>query len=185
MYQEVMTEKRKQLLEKSEIERSLTRLAHEMTERLPSIDDIVLIGIRTRGEFIATRLAKALKKISGNNIPTGFLDVTFYRDDFRERLIQPQVKGTEISFSLDGKMVILTDDVLFTGRTIRAALDEIMDFGRPAAVALAVLVDRGHREMPIKADFVGKNIPTSDTEHVLVRLKEVDGEDAVYLVKYD
>ena len=180
-----MTEKRKQLLDKSEIERSLTRLAHELTERLPFIDDIVLIGIRTRGEFITTRLAKALKKISGNDVLTGFLDVTFYRDDFRERLIQPQVKGTEISFSLDGKMVILTDDVLFTGRTIRAALDEIMDFGRPAAVALAVLVDRGHREMPIKADFVGKNIPTSDTEHVLVRLKEVDGEDAVYLVKYD
>ena len=180
-----MTKKRKQLLDKSEIERSLTRLAHELTERLPFIDDIVLIGIRTRGEFITTRLAKALKKISGNDVPTGFLDVTFYRDDFRERLIQPQVKGTEISFSLDGKMVILTDDVLFTGRTIRAALDEIMDFGRPAVVALAVLVDRGHREMPIKADFVGKNIPTSDTEHVLVRLKEVDGEDAVYLVKYD
>lgn len=179
-----MTKKRKQLLDKSEIDRSLTRLAHEIAERFPSIDNIVLIGIRTRGEFIATRLTEALKRITGVEAPAGFLDVTFYRDDFRERLIQPQVKGTDISFSLDGKIVILADDVLYTGRTIRAALDEIMDFGRPAAVALAVLVDRGHREMPIKGDFVGKNIPTSENEHVLVRLSEVDGEDAVYLVEY-
>ncbi len=184
MYEVVMTKKRKELLDKSEIDRSLTRVAHELTERL-SIDSLVLVGIRTRGEFIAMRLAKSLKKISGVDVPTGFLDVTFYRDDFRERLIQPQVKGTDISFSLDGKIVLLADDVLFTGRTIRAAMNEIMDFGRPASVALAVLVDRGHREMPIKADFVGKNIPTSNTEHVLVRLSELDDEDAVYLVSYE
>ena len=114
----------------------------------------------------------------------GFLDVTFYRDDFRERLIQPQVKGSDISFSIDGLTLILTDDVLFTGRTIRAALDELMDFGRPAKILMATLVDRGHREMPIKADFVGKNIPTAENEHVLVKLDEVDGEDAVYLVDY-
>ncbi len=177
MYEVVMTKKRKELLDKSEIDRSLTRVAH--------VESLVLIGIRTRGEFIAARLAKSLKKISGVDVPTGFLDVTFYRDDFRERLIQPQVKGTDISFSLDGKIVLLADDVLFTGRTIRAAMNEIMDFGRPASVALAVLVDRGHREMPIKADFVGKNIPTSNTEHVLVRLSELDDEDAVYLVSYE
>ncbi|MEE2876201.1 MAG: bifunctional pyr operon transcriptional regulator/uracil phosphoribosyltransferase PyrR [Candidatus Neomarinimicrobiota bacterium] len=179
----MMAKKSKKLLGKSEIERSLTRVAHELTEQL-SIEELVLIGIRTRGEFIATRLSKALMKISGTDVPTGYLDVTFYRDDFRERLIQPQVKGTDISFPLDGKTVLLADDVLFTGRTIRAAMNEIMDFGRPASVALAVLVDRGHREMPIKANFVGKNIPTSNMEHVLVRLSEVDDEDAVYLVNY-
>jgi len=179
----MMTNKRKMLLGKADIGRSLTRVAHEVTERF-SIEELVLIGIRTRGEYIALHLAEILKKISGTKVPTGFLDVTFYRDDFRERLIQPQVKGTDISFSLDGKKVLLVDDVLFTGRTIRAAMNEIMDFGRPASVALAVLVDRGHREMPIKADFVGKNIPTSDTEHVLVKLSEIDNEDAVYLVNY-
>ncbi len=178
-----MANKRKKLLGKEDIGRSITRVAHEVTEGL-SIEELVLIGIRTRGEFIALHLAKALEKISGIKVPTGFLDVTFYRDDFRERLIQPQIKGTDISFSLDGKIVLLVDDVLFTGRTIRAAMNEIMDFGRPASVALAVLVDRGHRDMPIKADFVGKNIPTSNTEHVLVRLSEVDNEDAVYLVNY-
>ena len=155
-----MANKKKKLLDKEDIGRSLTRVAHEVTERL-AIEELVLIGIRTRGEFIALRLAGALKKISNTKVPTGFLDVTFYRDDFRERLIQPQVKGTDISFSLDGKTVLLVDDVLFTGRTIRAAMNEIMDFGRPGSVVLAVLVDRGHREMPIKADFVGKNIPTS------------------------
>ncbi|MFQ6676444.1 MAG: bifunctional pyr operon transcriptional regulator/uracil phosphoribosyltransferase PyrR [Fidelibacterota bacterium] len=173
------------LLDAPEIDRILTRLAHEIVERYGTVENVGLIGIRTRGEFIASRLVSKLKGLTGRTVPLGFLDVTFYRDDFRERLIQPQVKGTEIPFSLDGLTVILADDVLYTGRTVRAALDEIMDFGRPARVTVAVLVDRGHREMPIKGDFVGKNIPTADNEHVLVRLKEVDGRDGVYLVRYD
>ena len=173
------------LLDESGIERSLTRVAHEIAERYPTSEHLALIGIRTRGEFIANRLASTLESISGREIPLGFLDVTFHRDDFRERLIQPQVKGTDIPFSIDGMTLILADDVLYTGRTIRAALSEIMNFGRPSGVSVAVLVDRGHREMPIKADFVGKNVPTAENEHVLVRMKEVDGEDAVYLVRYD
>ncbi|MFQ6615795.1 MAG: bifunctional pyr operon transcriptional regulator/uracil phosphoribosyltransferase PyrR [Fidelibacterota bacterium] len=177
--------KKSRLLNTDEIDRILTRLAHEIKERYSSIEEVGLIGIRTRGEFIASRVASKLKELTGHTVPIGFLDVTFYRDDFRERLIQPQVKGTDIPFFIDGLTIILVDDVLYTGRTIRSALDEIMDFGRPARVAVAVLVDRGHREMPIKGDFVGKNIPTAEKEHVLVRLKEVDDQDGVYLVKYD
>ncbi|MEE9167563.1 MAG: bifunctional pyr operon transcriptional regulator/uracil phosphoribosyltransferase PyrR [Candidatus Neomarinimicrobiota bacterium] len=173
-----------QVLDEEGIDRSLMRVAHEIADLYGSCEDVALIGIRTRGEFIATRLASKLREISGRKIPVGFLDVTFYRDDFRERLIQPQIKGTDIPFSIDGMSLILADDVLFTGRTIRAALSEIMDFGRAARVSVAVLVDRGHREMPIKADFVGKNIPTADNEHVLVRMNEVDGRDEVYLVEY-
>ena len=176
--------KKKQLLDEDGINRSLSRIAHEIAERLPGTDKIALIGIRTRGEFIATRLAERIESLTQNEVHLGFLDVTFYRDDFRERLIQPQVKGSDISFSIDGLTLILADDVLFTGRTIRAALDELMDFGRPAKILMATLVDRGHREMPIKADFVGKNIPTAENEHVLVKLNEVDGEDTVYLVEY-
>lgn len=166
------------------IDRSLSRMSYEIAERYGSSEDLAIIGIRTRGEFIAIRLASKLKKIVEHDIQVGFLDVTFYRDDFRERLIQPQVKGTDIPFSIDGLSLILADDVLYTGRTIRAALSEIMNFGRPARVSVAVLVDRGHREMPIKADFVGKNIPTAENEHVLVRMKEVDGKEEVYLVEY-
>jgi len=173
------------ILDERGIDRSLTRVAHEIAEQYPSCENLALIGIRTRGEFIATRLASTLKIITGCEIPLGFVDVTFHRDDFRERLIQPQVKGTDIPFSIDGLSLILADDVLYTGRTIRAALSEILNFGRPARVSVAVLIDRGHREMPIKADFVGKNVPTAEKEQVLVRLKEVDGEDAVYLVEYD
>ncbi len=176
-------ETRKKILDSKDIDNSIKRLAYELTERFKEINDIVIIGIRTRGEFIALRLAELLKDISGIKIPTGFLDVTFYRDDFRERLIQPQIKGSSITFSIDGKIVILTDDVLFTGRTIRAAMNEIMDYGRPSSLSLAVLIDRGHREMPIKADFVGKNIPTSNYEHIIVRLAEIDNKDGVYLIK--
>ncbi|MBF88310.1 MAG: bifunctional pyr operon transcriptional regulator/uracil phosphoribosyltransferase [Candidatus Marinimicrobia bacterium] len=176
-------ETRKKILDSKDIDNSIKRLAYELAERFKEINDIVIIGIRTRGEFIALRLAELLKDISGIKIPTGFLDVTFYRDDFRERLIQPQIKGSSITFSIDGKIVILTDDVLFTGRTIRAAMNEIMDYGRPSSLSLAVLIDRGHREMPIRADFVGKNIPTSNYEHIIVRLAEIDNKDGVYLIK--
>ena len=181
----MIDEKKKILLDREWVNRSLTRIAHEVVERHASIEKLALVGIRTRGEFIAKRLREKIREITDADVPLGFLDVTFYRDDFRERLIQPQVKSTDIPFSIDGLTLVLADDVLYTGRTIRAALDEIMDFGRPAAVTLAVLVDRGHREMPIKADFVGKNIPTAENEHVYVRMEEVDGEDAVYLVRYE
>lgn len=173
------------LLDETKIDRTITRISHEIVERFPELENIAIIGIRTRGEFIARRIAEIVKSITGNEIPIGFVNVTFHRDDFRERLIQPQVKGTDIPFSIDGLAIILADDVLYTGRTIRAALSEIINFGRPSAVTLAVLVDRGHREMPIKADFVGKNIPTGDAQHVYVRMKEVDGIDGVYLVTYN
>ena len=179
-----MEETRKKLLDSKEIDNSLKRLAHELAERIESINDIVIIGIRTRGEFIAVRLAELLKKISGIQIPIGFLDVTFYRDDFRQRLIQPQIKGSSTSFSIDGKAVILADDVLFTGRTIRAAMDDLFSFGRPSSVQLAVLVDRGHRELPVRADYVGKNYPTSINEHIHVYLEDVDDEDSILLVEY-
>ena len=177
-----MSEKTNIILSAIEIKNSITRLSHEIIEKV-NIKNLVIVGIRNRGEFIAKRISSNIKIFSKINIPTGFLDVTFYRDDFQQRLLQPQIKGSDINFELNDKIVLLVDDVLFTGRTIRAALNEIMDYGRPSVVSLAVLIDRGHREMPIKADFVGKNIPTSNVEKVLVRLNEVDNDESVYLVK--
>jgi len=162
--------------------RTITRLAHEILEKNKGSQNLVLIGMRTRGEFIATRIHEKIKEIDSSNPNLGILDVTLYRDDFRTRLKQPQVSVTDITFDVNDKEIILIDDVLYTGRTVRAALDALMDLGRPNTIQLCVLVDRGHREMPIKADFVGKNIPTSINEEVKVKLKEIDGEDAVYLV---
>ena len=144
-------------------------------------DNIILIGIITRGEPLAKRLRKLIENITNIKIPIGFLDITFHRDDFRKRLVVPQIKGTDIHDSIDGKIVILVDDVLFTGRTIRAAMDELNAFGRPSNIQLAVLVDRGHRELPIRPDYVGKNIPTNEGEHVKVLLKEFDKKDIVTL----
>ncbi len=138
--------------------------------------------MRTRGEFIAERIQKEIKRIENKLVPLGVLDVTLYRDDFRQRLKQPEVSVTNITFDITEKDVILIDDVLYTGRTARAALDAIMDLGRPQTVQLCVLIDRGHRELPIKADFVGKNIPTSINEEVKVKLKEIDEQDAIYLI---
>ena len=172
-----------QLVTQEDLKRTITRLAHEILEKNRGVKDLVIIGIHTRGAYIAQRLAKKVKAIEKEEVPTGFLDATLYRDDFRTRLKQPDVQVTNIPFQIDEKNVILVDDVLYTGRTIRAALDALMDFGRPNSIHLAVLVDRGHRELPIKADFVGKNIPTSLGEEVRVKLKEVDTEDAVYLVE--
>lgn len=180
-----MSDKKTEVLDHDGIDKALKRIAHEILEQAGNPENLALIGIRTRGEFIAIRLAAKIKEISGHEMSMGFLGVTFYRDDFRERLSAPKVKGTDISFSIDGLTIILADDVLYSGRTVRAALSEIVDFGRPDRVMLAVLVDRGHREMPIKADFVGKNVPTAENEHVFVRLDEVDGEDRVYLEKFD
>ena len=161
--------------------RALTRIAHEILERNRGLDEIALVGIRTRGVPLARRLAHALHDINGDNVPTGALDITLYRDDLMRHPVGPQpvVRRTEIPFSIDERKILLVDDVLYTGRTIRAALDALIDFGRPRAIQLIVLVDRGHRELPIKADYVGKNIPTSTTQSVQVHLAEVDGRDEV------
>jgi pyrimidine operon attenuation protein/uracil phosphoribosyltransferase len=166
------------------IARQVTRLAHEIVEKNGGAGEVVLIGIRTRGEPLAERLQSLITGHTGHDIQLGALDITFHRDDFRERLVVPQIEGTHIDFSLDDKIVVLVDDVLYTGRTIRSAMEALMAFGRPKKIQLAVLVDRGHRELPIKADYVGKNIPTNEGEHVNVMLKEVDGKDAIVLMSY-
>lgn len=170
------------IIDEEGLTRTITRLAHEILERNKGSKNIVLIGMRTRGEFIAQRIKSKIQEIEGYEPNFGILDVTLYRDDFRTRLKQPEVSVTNITFDINEKDVILIDDVLYTGRTVRAALDALMDLGRPNTIQLCVLVDRGHRELPIRADFVGKNIPTSIDEEVKVKLKEIDGEDAIYLV---
>ncbi len=170
------------IIDEEGLVRTITRLAHEILERNKGSKNIILIGMRTRGEFIAERIKKKITEIEKSEPQYGVLDVTLYRDDFRTRLKQPEVSVTNITFDVNEKDVVLIDDVLYTGRTVRAALDAIMDLGRPNTIQLCVFVDRGHRELPIKADFVGKNIPTSINEEVRVRLNEIDGEDAVYLV---
>ena len=167
------------------ISRSITRLGHEILERNNGAQELMLIGILTRGEPLAIRLQKLIKRITKIEIPIGFVDITFHRDDFRSRLVVPQVKGSNIQDSINDKVVVLVDDVLFTGRTIRAAMDELNAFGRPSNIQLAVLVDRGHRELPIRADFVGKNIPTHEGEYVKVWLKEIDNKDSVTLQNYN
>ena len=172
------------LLDCKEIERTIVRLAHEIIEKNMDLEHIVLIGIRTRGEFLANRLLKRVKDISGVKLFSGILDVTFYRDDFRTNLGSPKIGSSNILCEIEGKTVILIDDVLYTGRTIRAAMDEVFSYGRPSCIQLAVLVDRGHRELPIRADYVGKNYPTSNNEHIHVRLQDVDEEDSVLLVEY-
>ncbi|MEO7804204.1 MAG: bifunctional pyr operon transcriptional regulator/uracil phosphoribosyltransferase PyrR [Actinomycetota bacterium] len=162
--------------------RALKRIAHEILERNKGPGDLVLVGIRKRGVPLAQRLADEIDKIEGYRPPTGVLDVSFYRDDFRTRTPEV-VDPTSFPFDVDGKTIVLVDDVLFTGRTVRAAIDALVDFGRPRAVQLAVLIDRGHRELPIRADFIGKNIPTSSKEDVKVKLVETDGSDSVEIVK--
>ncbi|MEJ2636684.1 MAG: bifunctional pyr operon transcriptional regulator/uracil phosphoribosyltransferase PyrR [Calditrichia bacterium] len=171
------------ILNEQDIRRIVTRLAHEIIEKNRGVEDLVIVGIRTRGAYLATRISEKIKEIENTEIPTGFLDVTLYRDDFRTRLKQPSVEVTNIPFMIDEKNIVLVDDVLYTGRTVRAALDALMDFGRPALIYLAVLVDRGHRELPIRPDIVGKNIPTSIGEEVQVKMQEVDEEDKVLLVE--
>jgi pyrimidine operon attenuation protein/uracil phosphoribosyltransferase len=172
-----------QILDHAGFERTLTRLAHEILERNKGSESIVIVGIVTRGEHLARRLAAKIQDIEHRELQIGFIDITLYRDDLRGRLSQPVLRGTDIHFDLTDKNIILVDDVLFTGRTIRAALDELVDLGRPASIQLAVLEDRGHRELPIKADYVGKNIPTSRNEEIKVLMEETDGEDSVLLVE--
>ncbi len=171
------------IIDEAGMNRTITRLAHEILEKHGGTENIALLGMRTRGEFLAKRIHGKIKEIDGADVNLGTLDVTLYRDDFRTRLKQPEISVTDVTFDLNGKDIILIDDVLYTGRTARSALDAIMDLGRPQTVRLCVLVDRGHRELPIKADFVGKNIPTSINEEVKVQMKEIDGEDAVYLIE--
>ena len=161
-------------MDANDIERALTRIAHQILEVNKGCENIALVGIVTRGDILAKRLCDKIFAIEGMHVPLGALDISFYRDDF-STYIAPQVLGSNIPFTLDSKTIVLVDDVLFTGRTIRAALDALMDFGRPAAVQLAVLVDRGHRELPIRADYVGKNIPSSKDENVRLYLEETDG----------
>src|ERR671911_237796 len=169
------------VMDADRIARTLTRIAHEIVERNKGVDDLALVGVRTRGVHLARRLARTLKEITGDSVPTGALDITLYRDDLMRHAVGPQplVRRTEIPFSIDDQKVVLVDDVLYTGRTTRAALDALIDFGRPKGIQLIVLVDRGHRELPIKADYVGKNLPTSHEESVQVRLQETDNRDEV------
>ncbi|HXG54930.1 MAG TPA: bifunctional pyr operon transcriptional regulator/uracil phosphoribosyltransferase PyrR [Vicinamibacterales bacterium] len=172
-----------QVMDALRMSRALTRIAHEILERNRGLNEIALVGIRTRGVPIARRLARSLNEINGDDVPTGALDITLYRDDLMRNPVGPQpvVRKTEIPFSIDGRKILLVDDVLYTGRTIRAALDALIDFGRPRAIQLVVMVDRGHRELPIKADYVGKNLPTSLRQSVQVRLEEIDGADEVVI----
>ena len=169
------------VLDEQAIRRALTRIAHEIIEKNKGIDDLLLVGIRTRGIYIANRLAERINQIEGRNVPVGEIDITLYRDDLSKITIdqEPLVKGSHIEKDINNQTVILVDDVLYTGRTVRAALDAIIDIGRPSAIQLAVLVDRGHRELPIRADYVGKNIPTSSSEKIVVELSEVDEFDQV------
>jgi len=167
------------------IRRMLTRIAHEIIERNKGTERLVLVGIRRRGVPLARRLAGLIKDIEGTQVPLGVLDITLYRDDLQTIAQQPIVRTTEIPVDIDEKIVVLVDDVLFTGRTVRSALNALIDFGRPATIQLAVLVDRGHRELPLRADFVGKNVPTSRKEVIGVKLQEIDGTDTVVIKEMD
>lgn len=171
------------VMDKETVRRTLMRITHEILERNKGREGLCLVGIRTRGAVLAERIKKYIKQIEGDQVPLGILDITFYRDDLTLVGAQPIIGETLIDFDLTGKKIVLIDDVLFTGRTIRAALDALIDFGRPSQIQLAVLIDRGHRELPIRADFAGKNIPTSTSQDVQVVLKEVDGKEDQVIVK--
>ncbi len=172
-----------QILDAEGIRRALTRIAHEILERSKGTRQLVLIGIRRRGVPLAQRIAGIIREIEGTSVPLGVLDITLYRDDLSKLAYNPVIRKTDVPFSLNDKKVILVDDVIFTGRTVRAALDALMDLGRPQLVQLAVLVDRGHRELPIRPDFVGKNVPTSHREVIAVQMLEIDGKDQVVIME--
>ncbi|UCD54669.1 MAG: bifunctional pyr operon transcriptional regulator/uracil phosphoribosyltransferase PyrR [Candidatus Omnitrophota bacterium] len=177
-----MTFKEKaRILDAEGIKRAVTRISHEILEKNKGTEDLVIIGIRNRGEHLGHRVADFIEKIIGKKVPFGILDITLYRDDLTEVAEQPILKETRIDFDITGKKIVLVDDVLFTGRTIRCAMDQLIDFGRPTVIQLAVLVDRGHRELPIRADYVGKNVPTALNEVIEVKLKEYDGVDEVVI----
>jgi pyrimidine operon attenuation protein / uracil phosphoribosyltransferase len=174
---------RVRVLDAASIERSLTRIAHEILERNKGLAGVGIVGVQTRGVPLARRLAATLGTIEGTAPPVGVLDINLYRDDLSRIADHPVLRRTQIPFEIDDATIVLVDDVLFTGRTVRAALDAVMDLGRPRAIQLAVLVDRGHRELPVRADFVGKNVPTAPVERVDVLLQETDGHDEVVIVK--
>lgn len=174
------TEKSK-IMDPKAIDKSLERMAHEIVEKLKTVEDMAIIGIKNRGAYLGQRLADKIEKITGRRPKVGALDITLYRDDLTQVSEQPVVHATEIGFTIDGEKIVLVDDVLFTGRTIRCALDALIDFGRPSQIQLAVLIDRGHRELPIRADYVGKNVPTALKETVEVKLSESDDKDEVVL----
>ncbi len=169
------------IMDEMAMKRALTRIAHEIIEKNKGVDNVAVVGIRRRGGPLAQRLAARIQEIEGVNVPVGILDITLYRDDLTTLSSQPQVHRTEVDFAISGMNIVLVDDVLYTGRTIRAALDALMDLGRPRAIQLAVLIDRGHRELPIKADFIGKNVPTSRQEVISVLVKEIDSKDEVVI----
>ena len=179
-----MKEKAK-ILDKDAIARALMRIAHEILEKNKGTENLCLVGIRNRGVYLAKRLAECIKKIDDKDVPVGILDITLYRDDLTLVASQPVVRKTEIDFDINDRNLVLVDDVLYTGRTVRAALDALVDFGRPKSIQLAVLVDRGHRELPVRADYAGKNIPTSQKETVEVRLEDTDGCEEVVIVEKD
>jgi pyrimidine operon attenuation protein/uracil phosphoribosyltransferase len=175
-----MNKRRKaQIMDADDMSRALTRMAHQILEQNRGPESLILVGIQRRGAPLAERIAQLMSGFEGGKVPVGVLDITLYRDDLQLVAKQPVVGKTELPKSIEDQVVVLVDDVLFTGRTVRAAMDELMDFGRPRAVQLAVLIDRGHREIPIRADFVGKNVPTSAKEIISVKVKEMDGEDSV------
>ena len=178
-------QKKALIMDEAQMRRSLTRMAHEIIERNKGVEDVVLVGIRRRGEPLAQWLADAIQRVEGTRPPVGIVDITFYRDDLTHISREPQLNRTEIPFDLEGRTVVLVDDVLFTGRTVRAAMDALMDVGRARRIQLAVLIDRGHRELPIRADFVGKNIPTSAAEFIRVSMAGVDSETNVWLCATD
>lgn len=170
-----------EIMDEKALDRALTRIAHEIIERNKGVEGLVLLGIKTRGVTLANRLCRKIQDIEGNELPVGSLDITSYRDDIRDLHDATQQNETDIGFDITGMKVVLVDDVLYTGRTVRAAMDAIIDMGRPMNIQLAVLVDRGHREFPIRADYVGKNVPTSRSEMVIVNVMEADGKDGVLL----
>jgi len=169
------------ILDEAAIGRALTRIAHEIIERNKGIHDLMIVGIKTRGETLARRLAKRIEQIEGKPVLLGVVDISMYRDDLSKRSLEPEIKGSDLPEDITGKIVVLVDDVLYTGRTVRAAMDALVDHGRPSMIQLAVLVDRGHRELPIRPDFIGKNVPTSREEQVVVALAEVDEADQVFI----
>lgn len=175
------------LLDGPSLNRAITRIAHEIIERNKGIDEVIIVGIKTRGAYLARRLAERIEMIEGKAVRTGELDITLYRDDLSTKQVydQAQVQQVDIDYQVNNQKIVLVDDVLYTGRTVRAALDAVMDLGRPSQIQLAVLVDRGHRELPIRADYVGKNIPTAGHERIVVNLIEVDGQDVISIVKED
>ena len=178
-------QKKALIMDEAQMRRSLTRMAHEIIERNKGVEDVVLVGIRRRGEPLAQWLADAIQRVEGTRPPVGAVDIAFYRDDLTHISREPQLNRTEIPFDLEGRTVVLVDDVLFTGRTVRAAMDALMDVGRARRIQLAVLIDRGHRELPIRADFVGKNIPTSAAEFIRVSMAGIDSETNVWLCATD